>query len=422
MTGIADRLATHSAVALAFTLPVSTAAANACLAVMLLAWLASGCWRPALRASVASAPAALALALFAWLLASSAWTSAPAADAAAFARKYSDLALVGLFAWLLRSPQARSRVLAAFAASMLLTLALSYAAAAGLLPSTRWIKAIPGNAVVFKMHITHGLMMALAALLFAHLASQAIRPFARIAGWIACALACANVLLMIDGRTGYLVIAAFGLLAARLRYGRLGVALAVIAVTVAGFAAYHSAEGLRNRVDLAMAEARAWDPARPAGINDSIGSRLEFLKGSVALAREHPILGHGLGAFPSAYRTHVAGSGRIEAHHPHNEYLLLTVQAGLPAAALLAWLLVRLYGSGAVLAGGRRAFNPGACAESLLAPALAVWMAIGCLFNSLLIDHTESLLFALLSGTVAAALNARTNPIVPAGEAQNPRP
>ncbi|MFM7090021.1 MAG: hypothetical protein ACKOZZ_04355, partial [Bacteroidota bacterium] len=59
--------------------------------------------------------------------------------------------------------------------------------------------------------------------------------------------------------------------------------------------------------------------------------------------------------FPSAYRAHVEGTGRNAAHHPHNEYLLLAVQAGLPAAALFAWLLVRLYGSGARLVGHRRA-------------------------------------------------------------------
>jgi len=110
----AERLATHAAVALAFTLPLSTAAANICLGVMLLAWLASGRWQPAIRASVASAPAALALALLAWLLVSASWTSAPMADALDFARKYADLALVGLFACLLREQQGRARLLAAF--------------------------------------------------------------------------------------------------------------------------------------------------------------------------------------------------------------------------------------------------------------------------------------------------------------------
>lgn len=418
----ADAYATHATVALAFALPVSTAAANVCLVVALAAWAVSGQWRPALRASVASAPALLALTLMGWLAVSTLWTSAPTGDVLAFARKYADLALVGLFAFLLREPQARARVLAAFAAAMLLTLALSCAAAAGLLPDARWLKAAPGNAVVFKLHITHGLLMALAALLFAHHASQAGHPALRAAGWALCALAAANVLLMIDGRTGYVVLAAFVLLAARLRYGRIGAALAIVAVLVAGITAYQSSQGLRARVDLAVTEARAWDPARAAGINDSIGSRLEFLSGGVALARERPFAGHGLGAFPSAYRDHVAGSDRMAAQHPHNEYLLLAIQAGLPAAALFAWLLVRLYGSGAPLAGSRRAFTPGASAEALLAPALAIWMAVGCLFNSLLIDHTESLLFTLLAGVVAAALSdpARTAASTPPTDTARP--
>lgn len=409
----ADALATLAAVALAFTLPLSTAAANICLGVMLLAWLSSGRWQPAMRASVASAPAALALALLAWLLISALWTSAPAADAMDFARKYADLALVGLFAYLLRDPRARARVLAAFAAAMLLTLALSYAAAAGLLPPMRWLKAMPGNPVVFKMHITHALLMSLGALLFAHRALQADRTGARIAWAAASALAAINVVLMVDGRIGYLVLAGFVLLVARLRAGWPGFALALLAVLAGAVTAYHGSDNLRARVDLALAEARDWSPDRPARLNDSIGSRLEFYTNSAALVREKPFAGFGLGAFPTAYEAQGAGSGRVAPRHPHNEFLLLAVQAGLPAAAIFAWLLVRLYGGGFGARPGGPALARDTPVEAVLAPALAVWMGIGCVFNALLIDHTESLLFALLAGLVCAGRGSRAGDSIP---------
>jgi O-antigen ligase len=229
---------------------------------------------------------------------------------------------------------------------MLLTLALSCAAAAGLGLPSGLVKAIPGNAVVFKMHITHGLLMSLAALVFAHRGLRSEGTRARVFWWCACALASANVLFMIDGRTGYVVLAAFVLLAARLRAGWPGVALALLAVVVFAVTAYHASEGLRSRVDLAASEAREWRADRPAQANDSIGSRLEFWSNSITLVREHPLAGHGLGAFSASYGVLTAGSGRQVPHHPHNEFLLLAVQSGLPAAALFAWLLVRLYGVG----------------------------------------------------------------------------
>jgi O-antigen ligase len=387
-------------------LPVSTALANICLAVLLLAWLASGRWRPALAQVVATPPAALATLLLAWLLVSATWSTASGTEALAMARKYSDLVLIGLFAWLLRDPRARGRALDAFCAAMLLTLALSCAAAAGLGLPSGLVKAIPGNAVVFKMHITHGLLMSLAALVFAHRGLRSEGTRARVFWWCACALASANVLFMIDGRTGYVVLAAFVLLAARLRAGWPGVALALLAVVVFAVTAYHASEGLRSRVDLAASEAREWRADRPAQVNDSIGSRLEFWSNSITLVREHPLAGHGLGAFSASYGVLTAGSGRQVPHHPHNEFLLLAVQSGLPAAALFAWLLVRLYGVGWSVP-PRGATDD---TEALLAPAMAIWMAIGCAFNALLIDHTESLLFALLVGIICSWLHEQAVP------------
>jgi O-antigen ligase len=417
----ADRLATNATIALAFALPVSTALANACLAALLAGWLVSGRWRPALAQVVATAPAALAALLLGWLLLTAAWSAASWSEAMAMARKYSDLVLIGLFAWLLREPAARARAIDAFCAAMLLTLALSCAAAAGLSLPSGLVKAIPGNAVVFKMHITHGLLMSLAALIFAHRGLRSEGTRARVFWWCACALASANVLFMIDGRTGYVVLAAFALLAARLRAGWPGVAAALLAVVASAVTAYHGADGLRSRIDLAVSEAREWRADRPVQANDSIGSRLEFWSNSATLVREHPLAGHGLGAFPASYAALTAGSGRQVPHHPHNEFLLLAVQAGLPAAALFAWLLVRLYGAGSASPSGRSSTRA-LPVEALLASAIALWMALGCAFNSLLIDHTESLLFALVVGLVCAWLHGQSAPAAPEHVSPEVRP
>jgi O-antigen ligase len=266
----------------------------------------------------------------------------------------------------------------------------------------RWLRATPGNAVVFKLHITHGILMALAALLFALYARDAGRMAIRVAWAIASGLAVFNVLFMVQGRSGYLMLAALLVLVLIARWRWRG-GLAALLVVLAGSAVvYQASAPLRMRVDLALSEYRQWDRQVPARIESSIGLRLEFIDVSLSLVRERPWLGYGVGSFPWAYREKVAGSGRVATANPHNEMLLLAVQGGLPAVALFLFLMTRL------LACATRLPTP---RERLMAAALTIWLFIGGLPNALLIDHTESLVFAVLSAVLfAGAASAGATP------------
>ena len=392
-----DGLGRHAVAGLAFAVPVSTALANVFLALVLACWLAGGHYRLKLRCFVDNPVALAALLMFGWLALSLAWAGGFGPDQRDFLRKYADLLMVAVFMWFLLDPRHRSRALAGFAAAMLLTLALSYAAAAGLLPPARWLRAAPGNAVVFKLHITHSLMMALAALLFglfAVEASNAGRRWLAAAWGVACVLALVNVLFMVQGRTGYIVLAAFMVLVFTLRAGWRGLAVAAVLVSFGGVAIYQVSESMRQRIDLGLHEFSHWDPGTPTAESSSIGRRLEFLTGSLEMARDRPLIGYGLGSFAAEYERHVEGTGREPTSNPHNEALLLTVQAGIPAVLLFIHLLARL---------AMAARRMPALHERVLAPALVLWIGIGGIFNALLIDHTESLLFALLLGLLAAA-------------------
>jgi len=392
-----DGLGRHAVAGLAFAAPISTALANVFLALVFACWLAGGNYKRKLRCFVDSPLTLAATLLFAWLALSLAWAGGFGPDQRQFLRKYADLLMVAVFLWFLLDPRHRARALTAFACAMLLTLALSYAAAAGLLPPARWLRATPGNAVVFKLHITHGLMMALASLLFGLFAFEASAAGRRLAAgaWaLVCALALVNVLFMVQGRTGYLVLAAFIVLVFGLRAGWRGLAVASVIVCVGAVAIYQTSGSMRQRIDLTLSELSQWDPGTPTLDSNSVGRRLEFFTGSLALTRERPLLGYGLGNFASAYRDHVEGTGREPTSNPHNEALLLAIQAGLPAVLLFLHLLARI----AISARSLPTLH-----ERVLAPALVLWIGIGGVFNALLIDHTESLLFTLLLGLLAAA-------------------
>ena len=91
----------------------------------------------------------------------------------------------------------------------------------------------------------------------------------------------------------------------------------------------------------------------------------------------------------------------------HNEYLMQAAAGGLPALLLfVAWLMAPV----AVL--WRRPHERAGPAGTLACIALA--FAIGCLFNSLLLDFIEAHLY----GALVAWLMARQEPPGPAAAAQ----
>jgi O-antigen ligase len=273
---------------------------------------------------------------------------------------------------------------------------LSYAAATGLLPSFSWMHAKPGNAVVFRFQITHNLFMALAALLFGVFAAEAGlsgRRFFATAWSLACLLALINVVLMVQGRTGYVVLAAFIALIFGMRAGWKGIMVACLVVSFSAFAIYEFSNSTRQRVNLTLNELSQWQSDKPVTDGNSIGYRMEFFTNSLALIDKRPLLGSGLGSFPAEYKQHVEGTGRNPTENPHNDTLLLAVQAGIPSVLLFLYLLIRL---------GFAARNSVSLQLRVLAPALALWIGVGGIFNALLIDHAESLLFALFLGLIAA--------------------
>ena len=121
---------------------------------------------------------------------------------------------------------------------------------------------------------------------------------------------------------------------------------------------------------------------------------MEFYRSSVNIIREHPLFGAGTGSFPAVYAATVAGKHMEDTVNPHNEYLLIAIQIGLVGLASLIGLFSLQWRLAARL-------------EPLyrdLARGLVLVFVIGCLFNSLLLDHTEGLLFAWATGLLFAGL------------------
>lgn len=391
----AERTGQWAAVALGFSIPISVVLDNVLLAAVAASWLLAGDWHETWRATRANAVALAALGLFALLALGTLYGEGGPGDATGYLGKYSDLLFIPVFAAFFRDAALRRRAAYALAASLALVLAISYWTAAGM-PVAKPLLGSPDNPVAFKQYLTHGILMAYGAFLFAELA-LAESSRGRRAFWFALALAAAvNVLFMTQSRTGYVLL---GVLAIYQGYCRLlwrgrVLALAAMAATIAALVfipgPFQQRLGLApdgQAASLASQQARA-----------SNAQRLDWYRTSLAIVREHPFLGVGTGGFPKAYADKSGNAGSAAGRNPHNEYLHIAVQIGLPG------LLVLLFLFWAHWRGAPRLASP---FEEHLARGIVLVIAIGSLFNSLLLDHTEGLLYAWLTGLTFAGLKSQ---------------
>lgn len=382
------------AIALGFSIPISTALDNVLSGAILLLWLVSGGYAHKLRVIRANPVALAALALFALCIVGVIWSIGSSADDLLFLRKYSNLLLIPILLTLFSEEEDRKRGLLAFCAALVVTLIASYGLAFGVIPTGGVITGAPDDPTVFKWRISHNILMAFACVLFAEFA-RTTRGRTRWAYALLALLALVNVVLMVKGRTGYVVLAGLTLLwiASNLRWKGL---VAAIVLVVAGFTVVYQVSGsFHARVKEATAEAEQWRPG--VATETSVGIRLEFYRNTFEIVKRHPLLGVGTGGFFKAYEEQVQGTQMLPTRNPHNMYLLVVVQFGLLGLAALAYLFYTQW---------RCARRLSSRSDVVLAYALVVTIALSGLFNSLLIDHTESMFLAWMAGLLYGGLKS----------------
>lgn len=388
-----DRLARWSAVAIGVTIPVSVALDNILLALLLLGWLGGGAYAEKWSAVRSSGAAKAALALFGVLAAGTLYGTRYPGDALGYLVKYADLLAVPVLVFVFRDARHRSHALAALAAGLVLTLVVSYLVALGLVPQVKPLAPDIANPLAFKYKLTHNILMAFAAFLFAHFAARAPASLPRCAWTLLSLLAAINVAFLVDGLTGKLVLGAFLVYGGFLWKGWRGLFAAVMGAGLAALLLAVVSDPFRARLETLVPEFREWRSGH-VRIDASTAIRLELYATSLSIVRDHPLLGAGTGGYPKAYAERAPGQA---SRNPHNEYLMIATQTGLVGLAVMLWLFWVQWRLSARLP----------AAEAPLARALVLMITIGCLFNSMLLDHTEGLLYAWLTGVLYGGLRAR---------------
>lgn len=332
------------------------------------------------------------LILFILLIIGASYTSVPAARVIWMLEKKREFLFVPLLFSVCLIPRARHALLSGFGLGVLVSVLVSILSA---LLDRPWMKAVRGDWAVFQTHTYHNYFVSLVicALLCYWLSGKLDRRAKWFAG-IVMALGIVDVLFLVSGRTGQLILLfliALPLLLWRWRTGLLATLAGALIVVPALLFFSHS---IRNGVDQAQSDLSGYEHGQS---QTSVGLRLDFYRTSLRLIAEKPLLGHGTGSFVQEYQR-VSGwtEGDRAAKNPHNDYFWFGVELGLVGVLALIGIMV------GVLVEARGLAAP----ERWMAICLSLSMGMATLANSFFMDNLTGLGFALLA---CALLAYKTN-------------
>jgi O-antigen ligase len=115
---------------------------------------------------------------------------------------------------------------------------------------------------------------------------------------------------------------------------RIAIGVATFAIVLAGLLTWLGGKELTTRVSSISTEARS---------ELSGGMRLSIDRDALHMFRERPMLGWGLGSFPTVYPQFRSFYTNFFVNEAHNDYLQLLAEMGLPGFAIMVWFLVVIY-------------------------------------------------------------------------------
>lgn len=391
---IPKKTASICAILLGFSIPISTGLDSILLALLLtMALIGWNIQYP--RMISENNVGKLALLLFSILILGCFYGLSHPSVGMKVLTKYDDLILIALMLPIFSNAKMRLYGQCTFMIAMVITLVLSYLIWLGAFQHTPYFAdRLPNNPVVFKLHITHSILMGFTAFMLAVYSIYTINKW-RWLMLVASLLATCNVLLMTQGRTGYLVIIALAiyLVLATLNWRNILLSLGIIIILTT--ASYMASSKIQARIALTMQETKAWQPMQGNNEASSIGTRMDYYTNTLKIILKNPLLGVGTGGFEAAYAKEVEGTYMATSNNPHNQFLLFWAQIGAVGLSVFIFFLWVAW---------RTASRLPTITETILARGLLITIVTGCLFNSLLLDHSEGLFFAWFCGLLFSGL------------------
>lgn len=322
------------------------------------------------------------------------WTSADLPSALASFIKHAKLLEVVLLVSLIRTAAEARMAITFFACGQAFVLLSSWLMFIGI--AVPWHANAPTPYVVFSTYLDQSIMFATTASVFWYLRSDKLWP--RWLGVALAALALANTLLLLEGRSGYAVaLTALALAAMWTMPPRLRLATLVITPVVLLLGLSLGSAQVQERVTKILRESQEYASGQTVQMESSSGWRLNAWRRSLQAMQNKPLLGHGVGAWtPAVKRLEGNAANKVfgEGNHsnPHQEYLLWGVELGVGGSLLLLAALGCM---------ARDALRfPTNIQRATLAVLAAT--AVACLFNSALYDDLMGDFFCVALGVLMA--------------------
>ena len=335
-------------------------------------------------------PVMAALALF---MLSLLWTPAPLDVALTSLVKHSRLLVIALLILMLRSVHESRWALLAFSSGIALQLMFSWLSVAGVpLP---WQTAWRPHGVVFTSYLDQSVIFSTCAAVWWHMVPAS--AWQRWASLCLALAALANVLLLLDGRTGYLIaltliaLAAMWRMPQHLRWPAFALMpVLMLSVLLAASTSFQAR--------LALIGTELMASSNQIDTSTSTGWRLNAWRVSAQAIQETPVMGHGVGSFTATVKRlqgpdaeAVFGPGSLS--NPHQEFLLWGVEIGVVGVLLLFAAFLLLWAD----------FNqmPPPIRRAGISTLAALFIA--CSFNSALYDGLIGDFFVTLLGLLLAS-------------------
>jgi O-antigen ligase len=399
-----------------FCFPISLAATNILMALMLVAWLLAGQYKARWH-SVKSNPITLpALLLYGLVIVGTSYSMANGAEMLQHLNKYSKFLFVLLAITLLQDPAWRQRCWRAFGAAMLFTLVSVYANIWFDLPwSVTHNQGWGVDHTVFKDYISQGIMMSLFVLFCIHQCLRVTPRQQRILWGTLALLALVSITHLAAGRTAYLALflslSIYGItrITSRKKWLFMGLAGVLVALLVS------SSATLSNRVQSVVTETQVFLSGSKDGsvqhMMTSTGARLAMWQLSVEQIKQRPLIGTGTGSY-----RHIAKQAftdptlcGIACVHPHNQFLFFGVEYGLLGIAAYLFYFYRPY---------RFASDLGTPHKALLLGFLGIFFVDSMVHGALWLaveSHFFTFIMALFMATATAPKpTAAQSPSAPA--------
>jgi len=376
----------YLAVAVGFSISLSTSMGELLVGAYAVCWLLSGDCRRTWRLMSANRVLWLPVAVFGGLVLGMTYTSASSHESWKYLLKYREFLYIPLFASVFTDPELRRKGRFGFLAGAVILLGLSYFEFA-----TGFDLSFPSDTdyVTFKDRIIHNLLMGFLVYLLADELRR--RPTWRWGILAVIGLTLINMTVMVQGRTGYLVLGSLTVLYMYQQFQLRGIVYATALLGGLMAVAYPTIGVVRSRIDDTVMQLRNQFGSEQ---KRSLDARLEFYAASCHLIGQHPWFGTGTGSYPAEYKKLSRTRDLPPSVDPHCEYLLLAVQMGLVGLSLFLATLAVQWRATHHLAGEDRYWSQG----------MLVTVAVGSLFNSLLLGFTGGLFYGYMVGLVFGGL------------------